>query len=201
MKAGSAASVTEATNIETLNNVSSESDVRLGRHVAASIITACLSILTVLHAALPGSSFEVFSPRVKQAVSALAPEGWAFFTRSARLPTPVPYQYGSDGRWRSLSVGPLARPGNAMGVDRAGRAQGTEVATLLDPVPRGVWHRCERDPLVCLTETSVDATVANTSHRTICGDVGFVIQEVLPWAWRNSPTIMPSKVVRVHVTC
>ena len=88
-----------------------------------------------------------------------------------------------------------------MGIDRASRAQGTEVAILLDQMPVSAWRRCERDPVACLSESPGGAVVANTSHRTICGDVGFVVQEVLPWAWRNSPTIMPSNVARVSVTC
>ena len=90
MNAGSAASVTDDTSDETSTDGPSESNVRLGRHAVVTFLAAGLLTAAVLYAALPASSFELFPPRVKQTVSAMAPEGWAFFTRSPRLPSPVP---------------------------------------------------------------------------------------------------------------
>ena len=76
------------------------------------------------------------------------------------------------------------------------------VAIVTAQVPREAWTACDRPPTQCLSGLRPAATVVNRStHRTICGDVGLTIQEVLPWAWHGLSTVMPSQVVRVVVTC
>jgi antimicrobial peptide system SdpA family protein len=198
MGRGSAA---QATDLPRSGRATAELNASLGRRLTASAAVAGLLLAVVVHAALPNSPFEMLPPKGKQAVAAVVPEGWAFFTRNPRLPSLVPYQFGPDSRWHSVAAGRNTRSNDAMGVDRAGRAQGVELAILVEHVPGSVWHRCGEDPLVCLSNAQVSATFENVSHRTICGDVGFVVQDVLPWAWRYSPALMPSKVVRVRVTC
>jgi antimicrobial peptide system SdpA family protein len=178
-----------------------ESDIRLGRQVAAAAMVSAFLVVLVVHAALPASPFELLPPGAKKAVIAMAPEGWSFFTKSPRDPSPVLYWRAPNGGWHSGALRPLARPGRLFGLDRAGRAQNTEIALLMDAVPPGAWRTCEQGPAVCLADAPSAAVVANGSHRTVCGDVGIVVQEVLPWAWRDAPTVMPSKVVRVWVAC
>jgi antimicrobial peptide system SdpA family protein len=201
MGTGSAASAAETPGSEPTSNVSTESDVRLGRRLAVSLITAGCLIAAVLYAALPDSPFEFVPANVRQVAIGVVPEGWAFFTRSPRLPTPVAYEHQPNGGWRSLAAAPLARPSDGMGLNREGRARSTELAVLIDQMPRTAWHECKQDPLVCLSTTQLTATVVNAGNRTICGDIGIVVQDVLPWAFRNSSTIMPSKVTRIRVTC
>ncbi|GHJ47182.1 hypothetical protein Cs7R123_45240 [Catellatospora sp. TT07R-123] len=180
---------------------SEHEDLRLGRRVATVAVLAMILAGYVLHAALPATAFKLpFYD--KQVIRSLMPEGWAFFTKSPKDPEATVYGLGPGGAWHSLNAGPQANVENLMGLDRLARSQGTEMALVLRQVPSDDWSACRRTPIECLSELSPQHTVINFStHRTICGDVGVAIQEVLPWAWHDLPTVMPSKVVRVRVTC
>ena len=191
MSQGSTASPAEAAAPE---------DVRLGRHVAVFVMFAVALVFSVLHAVLPASPFQVFDPETKTVVRTLMPEGWAFFTKSPRSPNPLAYQY-VDGRWQNVTAGPLAVPDDLMGLDRGSRAQGTEMAILLAKLSKDDWRECEEMPSTCLSQMDGSKRISNPSHQTICGDIGFVIQEVLPWAWRDAPTVMPSRTARARVAC
>jgi antimicrobial peptide system SdpA family protein len=201
VNADSAAVAVDPAATATRGGGSAQPDPRLGRRVALAALVCGLLVAAVLSAALPASAFDPFPTGVKRTVAAALPEGWSFFTKSPRDPSTVVYGREPDGRWRDITAGPSARPGRLMGLNRAGRAQGTEIAVLTDQMPAGAWQHCDRPPLDCLSGATVSATVTNTSHRTVCGDVGFVVQEVLPWAWRDAPTVMPSNVARVRVAC
>jgi antimicrobial peptide system SdpA family protein len=164
---------------------------------------AALTLATVayvLHAALPASAFRL--PFEKpQIVRALVPEGWAFFTRSPRAADPSAYGL-RHGSWQLLTTGTQASPKYLMGLDRLGRSQGTELAILVQQVPAADWSDCRQAPVACLSGLPGNRAIANTStHRTVCGDVGLVMQQVLPWAWRDLRTVMPSRVSRVRVAC
>jgi antimicrobial peptide system SdpA family protein len=176
-------------------------DSRLGRRIVAVAVLALVVVAYVVHAALPVTALTLPFDRSAQ-VRSLVPEGWAFFTKSPRTPDPTVYGRPPGGAWRRLTVPPQANPGSLMGLDRLARSQGTEVAILTNQVPPKAWIPCDRRPTDCLAGLSPAATVTNYStHRTVCGDVGMTIQEVLPWAWHGLSTVMPSKVARVVVKC
>lgn len=178
-----------------------EVDTRTGRRVAAVLTIACLFVAYVLHAALPASPFRLPGPDTR-IVRAIAPQGWAFFTKSPRSLSAEVFQYQADGSWRDVTAGPQSRPSDLMGLDRTGRSQGTEVAMVVAAAPEQAWRDCDRAPTDCLSEATIALTVPNRSnHHSVCGDVGVVLQDVLPWAWRDAPTTMPSKVLRVRVEC
>ena len=175
-------------------------DERLGRAVMLVAALVSVLVLYVLYAALPATVFglPVNNPRV---VRVLVPEGWAFFTKSPLSPDPTVYGF-RDGGWYPLNAGPQASPASIMGLDRLDRSQGTELAIVMAQVPPRSWSSCQQAPVTCLSRLPVEGSVTDTStHRTVCGDVGLVVQQVLPWAWRNLPAVMPSKVARVNVTC
>ncbi|MBG6137752.1 SdpA family antimicrobial peptide system protein [Longispora fulva] len=162
---------------------------------------AVLLVAYVLHAALPASPLHLPGPDTTT-VRDLVPQGWAFFTKSPRGKDALVYRHDDDGTWHDLGPGPLAQPKHLMGLDRAPRAQGTEVALLLARVSPDAWRDCDRAPSACLSEATAATTVANGSNlRTVCGDVGLVTQAAVPWAWRDLATTMPSRVARVRVTC
>lgn len=178
-----------------------DADTRTGRRVAVVLAVAGLFVAYVLHAALPASPFTLPGPPAGT-VRALVPQGWAFFTKSPRSRSAEVFRHRPDGGWRDITAGTRARPRSLMGLDRTGRAQGTEVAMLIAVVPERSWRDCERRPTDCLAEAPVAHTIVNRStHHSVCGEVGIVLQDVLPWAWRDLPTTMPSKVLRVRVTC
>jgi antimicrobial peptide system SdpA family protein len=178
-----------------------EEDQALGRQVLWGLALASLAVVYVLHAALPQNAvalpFE--NPR---GIQQIVPEGWAFFTRSPRTVYPIVYRRGDDGRWRLWSRKTLATPDQLMGLDRTQRSEGTVMALILDQVSAQKWSNCTQDPAVCLSRQSAPLTLSNpSSHREICGMNGFVMQEVLPWAWRSSGTVMPSRVLAARVMC
>jgi antimicrobial peptide system SdpA family protein len=175
-------------------------DAGLGQRVAIVMTSALVLVAYVVLAALPAAPFALPGPE-SQTVRMLLPEGWAFFTKSPRSPSPVVYRYGPDGRWHDTGAGALSDPLEFMGLDRKGRSQGTELAMLMALIPRQAWSDCDQPPTACLSSVAPVGEVANLSHRTVCGDVGFVVQEALPWAWRDTPAVMPSDIVRVKVTC
>ncbi|WP_345626524.1 SdpA family antimicrobial peptide system protein [Rugosimonospora acidiphila] len=176
---------------------------RLGRRVAALAVLALVVVVYVVQAALPVTAFSLPLDKSQQ-IRGLVPEGWAFFTKSPRIPDPTVYGLGSGGRWRTLTESPQADPtrDSLFGLDRLSRSQGTEVAIVTNQIPAKAWTECTRQATDCLSQLSPAATITNFStHHSVCGNVGVAIQEVLPWAWHGLSTVMPSKVARVVVTC
>ncbi|AXG80370.1 SdpA family antimicrobial peptide system protein [Streptomyces paludis] len=148
--------------------------------------------------------------QVAGGVHAVAPQGWAFFTKSPRDPELVPYRYAGTS-WKTVSMGPHSRPSNAFGLDRASRSQGIEMALLLNEAPELKWTECEDHPdvetcLESITSASADgpARIRNRSPEpTLCGTVAIVQAEPVPWAWRDlmDATHTPGRAAVWEVTC
>ncbi|MFC7709937.1 SdpA family antimicrobial peptide system protein [Micromonospora lupini] len=140
----------------------------------------------------------------QQKVRLFIPQGWGFFTISPRRAQLSPMRPASGGGWTDAGAGHLAVPADGFGVNRIRRAQGTEMALLLRGVRAGDWTPCSEQPGQCLAAVRPLGRVHNLAARpTLCGPVGFVRQEPLPWAWRASAgrTVMPSSVLRLEVAC
>jgi antimicrobial peptide system SdpA family protein len=177
-------------------------DVGLGWRLLALVVLAATIVLNVLHGALPVTPFSKPTDVGTDYSRVFAPQGWAFFTRSPRTPHLTVVGNQGDGRWTVLSPGRLAVPADLMGLDRIRQAQDTDIRRVLPEVPDRAWSDCQGEPLDCLSALSAGPSVANPStRRDFCGDIGLIMQEVVPWAWRDLPTVMPSKVARVTVTC
>lgn len=181
--------------------IQEQEDLRLGRRIVMTGAVALVMVVYVLHAALPATPFQLpFTD--KRIIKTVLPEGWAFFTISPRSPDVVVYGAQPGGGWKRITVNAHSGSGSLLGLDRRNRSQGTEVALVANRVPPDHWSDCKREPLDCLETLTPKRTVANfATHRTMCGDIGLIMQEVLPWAWRDLETTMPSRVVRVRVTC
>lgn len=171
----------------------------LGRRVLTVGVLAPLLIGYVLHAALPHTPLRL-PLQNRTMVGLFLPQGWAFFTKSPRTPGLVAYQHTADG-WKSLSPGALAVPRDWFGFDRTRRAQGMEMSMILRLTNRGMWHACSNEPRTCLNRLPTIQLVNDASNHTVCGEVGFVRQDMRPWAWRHSRTVMPSQVIRAVVAC
>ncbi|MFI6505291.1 SdpA family antimicrobial peptide system protein [Nonomuraea typhae] len=174
-------------------------DVRLGRAFLLMTAVTTVFVIYVLHAALPQTVLRLpFENR--EVVRQIVPEGWGFFTSSPRTIYPQAYERRS-GTWRARG-GSLVVSSGLFGLNRSQRAEGTEMALLVYGIPKDAWSRCTSQPAQCLEALPISVTIRNTSNlRHICGDIGIVNQEVLPWAWRRSDTIMPSTVIRAEVRC
>jgi len=175
-------------------------DRQLGRiAITLGAIAAAAAVLAV-SAVLPSSAIQL-PQSVAQTTDLLAPQGWAFFTASPRSAYPQAYVLSRDGGWQ-LHGGSLAVPSDLFGLDRSLRAEGTEIALLAQGVPAQDWRPCVGLPVRCLSAAPVAVQVTNTSTlANLCGQVGFVRQQVLPWAWRGTGTVMPSQVLRLEVSC
>lgn len=174
---------------------------QLGRRVLMAITIATVVAAYALLAALPAAPFHL--PFVSgEHVRSVLPEGWAFFTRSPREPEPISFRRGSDGGWYDVTERSSMSFDSALSLDRRRRSQGTELAGLVNGLVDRDWTACDQLPTQCLSYVAATHTVHNRStHRTLCGDIGIVIQDVRPWAWHDLPTVMHSKVTRMVVTC
>ncbi|MER5730376.1 SdpA family antimicrobial peptide system protein [Streptomyces sp. NPDC002138] len=141
---------------------------------------------------------------VKYTVANIAPQGWAFFTKSPRDPEVVPYGKTSDG-WRALSLTPHASPHNSFGLDRASRAQGVEISLLLAAAQKGDWRDCTDDSQTCLAnaEAPTRRLENGSPEPTLCGTVGLVQARPTPYAWRDlvPESHSTERVMVLEVTC
>jgi antimicrobial peptide system SdpA family protein len=161
----------------------------------------------VLYVALGALPFNPIRPPLLESIRTQLwmPEGWGFFTRNPREDRILLYAFQNE-TWQSAALSPLGQPRYAMGLDRAPRAQGVEMALLLAvPALQKSWTSCRVDPVRCLSQQSTSKkTIKNRSpNPSLCGLIGFVTQAPIPWAWVNSPkpVVMPSNTARVEVVC
>jgi antimicrobial peptide system SdpA family protein len=137
------------------------------------------------------------------AVTAIVPQGWAFFTRDPQEASWLVYRPDGD-RWvRALGTNSDAQ--YLFGLDRTQRAQEMELQSLLGQVPSSAWVS-GRSKVSGPSAGEIRRVVAvnNTAPRpSICGEVAVHKRETIPWAWsRSRATIaMPSTTARMHVRC
>jgi antimicrobial peptide system SdpA family protein len=177
------------------------SDLGLGWRLVTLVMLAVVIVLYVLRGALPVTPFSVPDTPERNYARVFVPQGWAFFTGSPRVPH-LTVIGNHNGQWRVLSPGRLAVPEDLMGLDRVRQARYSDLNVLVGEVPDAAWSDCDTVPTDCVTGLPAGPVIANPSpRREVCGDIGLIAQEVVPWAWRNMPTVMPSRVARATVTC
>jgi antimicrobial peptide system SdpA family protein len=160
-------------------------------------------VVYALHAAMPFNPIKLpLEDRLN--IRVLLPEGFGFFTRNPRE-SRLSFYRRSDRGWETASVGPSQKVTYAFGWVRAVRAQNIEAGLLLQELPRpSRWKRCQQDPITCLSSAPTSEAIANPSPApTLCGEIAFVEQESLPWAWasRGAKVNMPSRVIRTTIRC
>lgn len=156
-----------------------------------------------IEAAVPPAVLELpFAADLRPFIVTLAPQGWAFFTRSPREERFLPYAWTGSG-WRYGQMGPHAEARNAFGLDRASRAQGVELGLLYSAIPSDAWDACDTEPTICFDQARTSNVQNRMPAPSICGTWAIALQPPLPWAWREAATetIMPSRVVRLAVQC
>ena len=169
------------------------------------LVTAAASIPCAYsaHAALAFNPIKL--PLEKQARAPYwLPQGWKFFTRDPKEEREAFYRRTPEGAWVSAAGGANAEPSHGFGLSRAARAQGVEFGLLVQPISQNAFQACEESPLACLERAEEALSIKNESPLpTLCGSIGIVMQKPIPWAWAGSADtiIMPSRVVRVRVSC
>jgi antimicrobial peptide system SdpA family protein len=180
---------------------------RVAAHLVAVAALLCLVTLVpavyVFHAALPYNPVQLPGGRSAE-LRVIAPQGWKFFTRDPREERLLVRVPDGAGGWTSDVTPTNSAPQNLFGALRSARAQPSEMSELLLRVPETEWVACTADPNVCLAAFTRPLVLNNPDPTpTLCGDVGFVMQPPIPWAWarRLGAVILNSKVLRTQVSC
>jgi hypothetical protein len=76
---------------------------------------------------------------------------------------------------------------------------------ILEAAKGASWSSCSGTPVGCLdgAKPIPDPIVNIAGVQTLCGDVAFVRQQPVPWAWAHASatTQMPSSILRVTIQC
>lgn len=178
----------------------------MSRQTSAFVLLVVLSAVIgsyAVHSQMPTNALELPGEgQLRPALRVLLPQGWAFFTRSPREERYYTYRKEVDG-WSVASLGPHSEAGNLFGLDRRSRAQGVELGLLHGVIPGGAWHKCAEHPLRCLDGVTPISVSNRSPAPTLCGEIGIALQEPVPWAWSSARAelTMPSRVVRLEISC
>lgn len=175
----------------------------LGAVRFALMVLWSAAILLVLASTINDSPIRT-SLHMRLNVLAVAPEGWAFFTRNPREPVILVHKRGTAG-WQRLDTANFTAS-NLFGLRRGSRLVMSELAQLLRGVPQDRWVLCRAPVSTCLTAWEIPRTVVRKKTSVapeLCGETLLQIQEPVPWAWRGSASrlYMPSKLLQLQVTC
>jgi antimicrobial peptide system SdpA family protein len=183
------------------NNTSS--NTRLLKFVFGGlVITSLVALFFLLITILPSPFY--MRTAIKQNVSFLFPQGWAFFTRDAREEKLYAYKRSAKGNLETLSP-----PGSSykfyFGLNREGRKIPIEYGQILQQVDSTLWSDAPFDlnNISKLTRQCKAVSVKNYNHKALaCGEIIIVKTHVIPRAWSKFRNVkMPSKYVKVYVDC
>lgn len=131
-------------------------------------------------------------PMVRSQLNLIASQRFAFFTRPPQSEEINAVRVSGD--WslgESLLHTPQSRVENYFGLSRRQRAQGPELATLVQAVPPESWTDCGAlTTQQCLDYAAGPESKANIIKNasplaTICGDVLLTIEQTTKWAYRK----------------
>jgi antimicrobial peptide system SdpA family protein len=170
-------------------------DTTAGRTTAGPRLILTLSALWVViavysvHAVLPANVLELpFRGALARPASTLFPQGWAFFTKSPRDPILTAYEFDARGRAHRIPEITASDVRNLFGINRRGRAIGTEMALLLDLVPPERWVECGSDGDGCVAGARVGdppRVVSPVPGPRLCGEVALAEESAVPYAYRE----------------
>ncbi|MFI9841256.1 SdpA family antimicrobial peptide system protein [Nonomuraea sp. NPDC051941] len=182
------------------------SNSRLGATAVALGLGWAVVIGYTVIGQLPTTAVELPAQRsVTDQARLIAPQGWAFFTKSARTPRELAWRRGADGTWQPALLGPHSEARNLWGLDRRSRAQAVDLGVLTAAVPAERWSKCAAGvPAQCLDVAGAPVPIRNPAPEPLlCGELALTKQEPLPWAWADAAgtTRMPISAVRLEVAC
>lgn len=158
-------------------------------------------ISLVVISALPYNPLSMSMP-LQIGIKSIVPEGWGFFTKEPRGLDFYLYRL-IDGNWQRLEPLPISAPGNAFGLNRRPRAIPVELVVLLDQLDESQWIKSEVAAPHGLDELK-DVSVTNPmEYPLLCGKLGVVRREPVPWAWSYAEreVTIPSWIVRLDIQC
>ncbi|MCM3269767.1 SdpA family antimicrobial peptide system protein [Paenibacillus elgii] len=181
--------------------------IEIDKYTRLGIIFLSVSLVWVyifaaaIHSVMPVNAITQIPFANKLKIVTWFPQGWGFFSKNPREPQ---FKVVNISNEAVAVAWPNNIPENFFGLKRFGRSQGIEAGYLVSKIPETHKKDCTENPYSCLKESEASVEIENqTSLPTLCGDIGFVFQEPVPWAWSgNRENIeMPSKVMRVTVKC
>jgi antimicrobial peptide system SdpA family protein len=135
------------------------------------------------------------------ALLAVAPEGWAFFTRNPREPRIEAFAINAAGDWQPVNWQNAALD---LGFSRRGRVLHLALSWAVTQVPIASWHPCQEHPVRCgsrieRTRVPLDLSTPATRYLPRGRDLILYVAPPVPWAWSRSKeaVTMPGRVVRV----
>ena len=184
-----------------------KSETRLGwTAIVLAAFWGCL-VLYAMNAALPESAIRL---PWEDAISARSflPEGWGFFTRDPREPDVVPMKHVPGQGWVPAIQGSNVDPAYAFGFSRSHRGAFVELGQLVTGLSKQgdlKWTPCtDRPPAACLADARAASVLDSyAGPRTLCGSIGLVEVEAVPWAWAHSvgSRNIVKRALRLTVTC
>lgn len=177
---------------------------RLSLLLLRTALIGCWSfvVVTVLSGLLTDSPLQL-RPTFRRNLYSVTPEGWKFFTRSAREPVERSFRL-VNGNWELETIANTSAT-NWFGLRKDARIRSMDLVHILGRVPADAWLPCDGDIRVCdRTRTSPPTAVSHeTTIGSACGDLLVERRPMVPWAWSRSGevTLMPAEYVRLSVTC
>ena len=121
--------------------------------------------------ALPGES--------SVQIEAIAPESWAFFTRSPRSTELTAYLY-SEERLDSDQPTVWSQAG---GLNRLRTVRSVERALIASTVRADAWEECDDELVVCVARQDPSTVRSDATSPALCGAVVLVRESAVPWAF------------------
>ena len=144
---------------------------------------------------------------LRKASVELLPQGWAFFTKPPSESEIVPYVVNAKSAPVSALAPPQAELKNLLGLSRAQRAQGPELASYVNQITN--WVECDsNEPDICAQQTFKKGIIPQKFDSvapvpSLCGKVVALETEPIRWSFRkfSSATRSAKQAAIMEVTC
>lgn len=177
---------------------------RAGVHLVLTTVTvAALLVVSALTWLPIGELLPATTQSQLRGVQQVAPQGWAFFTKSPRGQMHFPYRGDGSDDWIGASRGPNAQLRWAFGLNRESRLTEFDVQTVLEQVDDDWWRDCSRSESdsQCLGDAPTHRVSATGHDLRLCGEIGLVRREPVPWAYRDYLDRTDGESIRLLVSC
>lgn len=139
---------------------------------------------------------------MRNLLQSVAAQNFGFFTRSAQLEQLDVYRVSGDTA-TSLLITPQSRQSNMYGLSRRQRAQGPEIATIVNSITPDRWTPCDsggKDCILQVLHTSPLLRKNNSPIPTMCGDLVFTTEKTVKWSFRDLVPTTYHVTRTIHVT-
>ncbi|MEY9934525.1 hypothetical protein ABH926_009193 [Catenulispora sp. GP43] len=152
----------------------SEAASSLGFKVTLAILATLL--VSTLGLQVFGNSEPPWARRARLAYHSVWPQGWAFFSNDADLPTLSVYRLGSDLSEASPFVPRQMSSSTLLGLSGVSQAESREAQYLQGLVPVGAWHPCGGAVTAgCLAGVRPLPLLNPTRPASLCGSFVFAL--------------------------